>query len=318
MGERFAAFLCDVLIQTALVEASLALLDRSPSLRGLEDFFVPAIPIAYMTLTEFFFHGTAGKRLLGIQVRADSPELAYPSFLQLLLRESVGKFVASLILGIGFLAGFRNPKRKTWADAIAGTVVVRTRETGLLGVLALPIVICACLALSFAWKEASAGYQRLLTREMIETENSIDGLHEKIFQSFFSPQRWRAGEPDQEKSYQQQMSALPPMLDEYNRLLDVEQGQLRQLRGVIRARKSYGNTELDAYEKVIPLRQEISRLVREHVRKALDSSPRQQAWDALLEDRRQLMRAINDTNDEINGIGKNYIPYTVRFRGDSQ
>jgi uncharacterized RDD family membrane protein YckC len=313
MGERFAAFVCDGLIQTALVETFLTL---SPSLSGFEGAVVLLIPVAYMTLTEFFFHGSPGKRLLGIEVRADSPELGYPTLFRLQLRESLGKFVAGLFLGIGFLVGFRNPKTKTWADSMAGTVVVKTRAASRFRGLVVPMAIIAYFVAPMAWKGVSANLQRYATDRMIATESGIDRLHEKIFLSLFSGQRWLAGAPEQEKAYQQQMSTLLPTLDLYDRMLAREQGQVQQLRRVIKSRKSSGTNEVDVYEKVIPLRWEISGLVRKHIRKALDSSPQPQAWKALLEDRWQTMRAINDGNNEINRIGETYIPHTVGFRGN--
>src|SRR5215469_16360946 len=94
MSERFLAFLCDASIEAVLISAFLTYYAASSlDFEPLKLIALWVIPWAYMTLSEFFFHRTIGKRLLIIQLRNDSLDPRYPSFFRILLRESVGKFL---------------------------------------------------------------------------------------------------------------------------------------------------------------------------------------------------------------------------------
>lgn len=47
----------------------------------------------------------------------------------MLLRETLGKFVSSLFLGLGMFWAIWDKDRQTWHDKIAGTVVIRRAPT---------------------------------------------------------------------------------------------------------------------------------------------------------------------------------------------
>ena len=49
----------------------------------------------------------------------------YPGFWRMVLREVIGKFVSSLIFGLGFLWAIWDKDHQAWHDKIAGTVVVK-------------------------------------------------------------------------------------------------------------------------------------------------------------------------------------------------
>src|SRR5947209_6102287 len=115
LGERFLAFLCDACVESVLVAAILVVLypRSSLSFQSLDELAAWIIPAAYMTLAEFLFHGTIGKRLLRIKLQVDTRVPEEQSFFRLLLREAIGKPLCSAILGIGFLAAVWNAKKKT-------------------------------------------------------------------------------------------------------------------------------------------------------------------------------------------------------------
>lgn len=309
MGERFLAFLCDASVATVLEGAFLAVFYSKSSMdfERLKAIALWIIPIAYMTLTEFFFHRTIGKRLLRIQLRSDSPEPHYPSFFRILLRETLGKFVSGVFLGIGFLAGGWHQKHKTWADRIANTVVVRTGIPGprLKAVLA-PILICANLGLGFALTNAPAIYRATLHDRIRMTEKKIDDLHRRIFLSFFSPT------PQSIEKYQETLKSVQPMLDEYNREIAEERDLvfkyckldpciLYDLNGVC--------------EKVNNFREEILVLVRTHVQNVLAFDPRKHTWDQVLQDRGLMMHAINFKNNKMNQISGTFVLDAISFTG---
>jgi len=265
------------------------------------------IPIAYMSLAEFLFHGTLGKRLLRIQVQADSMVPRYQSFLRLLLRESVGKFVSGLVLGIGFLAGTWNPKHKTWADRMAGTVVVKTGNVrGRLKTLLLPLLLCANIGVSIGLKEIPRNYSRNLTDQVITAENKTDDLHEQILNLLFGPN------PSSIETYRNHLAALPSLLNEYEHKLAKEQDLVLKLRKLARFGVFDESMRLDTYEKAISLRRGIAQLARHHMQMVLAFDPQKQIWTNLLRDRDLMLRNINFRNNQIDDIAGMYIPRTIR------
>jgi uncharacterized RDD family membrane protein YckC len=313
MGERFLAFLCDASAQTGLLLLVVATYyaDTSLHIEGFKEMAAWIIPPVYMILSEVLFHGTLGKRLLGIQVRADSPEARYPSPFQIFARETVGKFLSAFILGLGFLAGVGHPKKKTWADRLAGTVVVRTRVVhSLFKALLIPVLLCAYTGIGIVLTEGYRTYRNQMKDHLASVESRIDSLHQKIV--FSLPADSRPTE-----SYQREMATLLPLLDDYERLLSRERIIVAKSRGLVETAPSYELTRLDVYERIIHLRQDIAGLVREHAQLALAFDPQRQKWDEVLSDRREMIRRIRSRNTQINLIGGTFVPQKVAFTGDN-
>lgn len=68
---------------------------------------------------------TPGKKLLKIKV-IDKEKKEVPGFLKAFLRETVGKFISAIFLGIGYFWAIGDKDKQTWHDKIAGTVVIST------------------------------------------------------------------------------------------------------------------------------------------------------------------------------------------------
>jgi uncharacterized RDD family membrane protein YckC len=90
---------------------------------------VLAIVIAVIACMVFFwwFLGkgmTPGKWLLGLQV-IEKHSGEYPGLLRMIIRETFGKFLSGLFLGIGYFWAIWDKDAQAWHDKIAGTVVVR-------------------------------------------------------------------------------------------------------------------------------------------------------------------------------------------------
>lgn len=77
----------------------------------------------YNILMIKFYGATLGKMALRLRVEADGKEQL--DWISVILRETIGKFVSGLLLGIGYLMVIWNPKKQGLHDQIAGTVVVR-------------------------------------------------------------------------------------------------------------------------------------------------------------------------------------------------
>ena len=310
MGERFLAFQCDASIGTLLIGAFLALSYSRSSLNfdSLKQLALLIIPASYMTLAEFFFHGSFGKKLLRIQLQADSDEPSYPSFIQILFRESVGKWVSAALLGIGFLAGTWNDKHKTWADRMAKTVVVKTGNASLkLKVLLIPVLVLTNFWLAIALTEIPAKYERNLAEQLVTTESTVDELHEKIFNSLF------IGELRPTEEYRKKIAGISSALDEYNRLLATEEELMKKTRKLIQKKDFSDRYRLEIYEKVIRLRHEIAQRIQQHVQMVLAFDPQKQSWDELVRDHKEMLNDINLRNNRINQVGGILVPKKIYF-----
>ena len=311
MGERFLAFVCDASVGTLLVGVFLALWYSKSSLDfdSLKDLALWIIPASYMTLSEFLFHGSIGKKLLRIQLQADSDEPRYPSFIQILFRESVGKFVSAALLGIGFLAGTWDDKHKTWADRMAKTVVVKTgNASGKLKLLLIPILLTANFWLVTALRQMPAKYERSLAGQLVTTESTVDELHERIFNGLFN------GELRPTEEYRKKIAGISSALDEYNRLLATEEELVQKSRKLIKEDAFYGRDRLGTYEKVIRLRHEIAQLIQQHVQMVLAFDPQKQSWDELARQHKAMLNDINLRNNRINQVGGMYVPRKITFQ----
>lgn len=105
--------------------------------------------LVYFTLCEGRGQ-TLGKRMVGVRVvREDGDRLVGRAQA---LGRSLAAVLTSIPLGIGPLAMFWDPKRRTWADLMAGTRVVRVGWAGQVDSLARPVIttLVVTLALSVA------------------------------------------------------------------------------------------------------------------------------------------------------------------------
>jgi uncharacterized RDD family membrane protein YckC len=317
MGERFLAFLCDAAVGVILVRAFIALSYSSSSLDfdRLQELAFLIIPASYMTLAEFFFHGSIGKKLLCIQLQTDTAEPHYPSFIQILLRESVGKFVSGAVLGLGFLAASWNAKHATWADRIASTVVVKIGYANRkLKVLLIPVLLIAYFWLAIALKEVPANYQKNLAGQLVTTESRVDELHEKIFNGLVLGELRPTEEYRNTEEYRKRMASVSSALDEYNRLLATEEELVKKSGRLIKENDSYDSDRLLKYIKVIRLRHEIVRLIQQHVQMVLAFDPQKQSWDELAREHKEMLSEINQRSNRINQIGGTFVPRKITFQ----
>lgn len=294
MGERFLAFLCDTCVETLLMVGALAVLFPRSSLtfERLNQIAVWIIPVAYMTLAEFFFQGTIGKRLLRIKLQTDTGQPGEPSFFRLLLREGIGKPLSSAILGIGFLVALGSPKKKTWADQMARTVVVRMGMCNrLVKALLVPVLICAYFAVAIALKEMPKTYEKNLLQKVAMNEDRIQELHQQILKSIFTV------EPKSFNEYHQTLSSLAPMIHDYNSALAEKQNLMQQTYKLLKfGEGSRIIREFAIARDILRLRREIALLVNNHVQMVLSHK---QTWEQVLQDRERMLDEVDSRNDRI-------------------
>lgn len=93
--------------------------------------FVVAFVGYVAVLCVFLARGKSpGKALAGIRV-VDKRNGSFPGFGRMLLRETLGKFVSGLFLGLGYFFAIFDRDSQAWHDKIAGTVVLKGGGTAL-------------------------------------------------------------------------------------------------------------------------------------------------------------------------------------------
>jgi uncharacterized RDD family membrane protein YckC len=106
-------------------EPSQANLGTAFGLFGAMNVVLLSINIAYYVVLTGTYGATLGKMVLGLRVvDTNGQKISYG---KAALREIVGKWISSVVLGLGYLWVAFDEKKQGWHDKIAGTYVVKTR-----------------------------------------------------------------------------------------------------------------------------------------------------------------------------------------------
>ena len=124
IGQRFGAFLVDLVISMVILFAGLVV----GGLFGGGDFAGFVLNTAYLVFVVWLVTTrgqSPGKMAIGIKIiKTDGSSAKLGS---VLLREIIGKIVSAIVLLLGFIWILFDDKRQGWHDKIAGTVVVKDR-----------------------------------------------------------------------------------------------------------------------------------------------------------------------------------------------
>lgn len=136
-GSRFLAGLIDVVILSVVgfvvgfvigFILGLAGMSSNTSLmstvRSIMNMFSYAISFFYYIYFISAKGQTPGKMIMKIKV-VKASDSSVPGFLSAFLREIVGKFLSSIVILLGYFWMLWDPKKQTWHDKIAGTIVVK-------------------------------------------------------------------------------------------------------------------------------------------------------------------------------------------------
>lgn len=93
---------------------------------SVSDIVIYVLTAAYFILLTYFAGATIGKRLL--HLRVVSVEDRQPSFFEVLYRETVGKFLSSVCICIGYLMIGLDRKKRGLHDILADTYVIYQHE----------------------------------------------------------------------------------------------------------------------------------------------------------------------------------------------
>lgn len=216
MGTRLLAFVVDVAIVGALVSVFAVAAGRAgyaQAYTAYADYWVVGIWVAYMALFEIARQRTPGKALFGLRVASDQvePRVHAASAGKILLRETVGRFLGSMIFFLGYWFANNQPQRQAWTDMLADTVVLQERNTRLRSV----VIACACVVLLVVvygdgFLRARGVQQRqALTARVVAANQTMQIAAAEINQT----EALSATSADE---LRQNMAALLPLLDGYD------------------------------------------------------------------------------------------------------
>jgi|SRR5579883_760627 len=127
LGQRFTAYFADLIVIYLLVIivyfVSALVQSPLPTGEGDSELLTFACLFLYMIVAQTAYHTTLGKYIHGLEVRSEQTSRKYPAFWRILVRETIGRFLASLFWGAGYWFTNRKPKKQAWSDEIAGTIV---------------------------------------------------------------------------------------------------------------------------------------------------------------------------------------------------
>lgn len=128
---RLGAFLVDVII-LSIVNLPLSFLltsfmtpdGRLTPMGSIIQLIMALIPAVYFVYFTYKKGATPGKNVLKIKVvREDGQPL---TLMNVILRETINRFVASIIFNLGYLWIIWDDKKQGWHDKLAQTIVIRS------------------------------------------------------------------------------------------------------------------------------------------------------------------------------------------------
>lgn len=76
----------------------------------------------YSILMLYYYNTTLGKMVLGLKITNE--EGKKPELLNLVIRETIGKFLSAIIILLGFITAGFDSKKQAWHDKLAKTYIV--------------------------------------------------------------------------------------------------------------------------------------------------------------------------------------------------
>jgi len=133
-GIRLLAFILDAVVISSILNiiprfhSENLLSNLSSNLKTSSDFsslFYNNLQVIVQTIYSVimlkYYGATLGKMALKIKVTEKNGQLTWVS---IIIRETIGKFISGIILGIGYLMVLWNPKKQALHDKIADTYVI--------------------------------------------------------------------------------------------------------------------------------------------------------------------------------------------------
>lgn len=233
LGQRFTAYFADLIVVYLLVFLVYLAsgVVQHPLPEGDATLLTFACLFLYMIAAQTTYHTTLGKYIHGLEVRSEQPTRQYPAFWRILVRETIGRVLASLFWGAGYWFTNRKPKKQAWSDEIAGTIVT-VRSTNKILVRAFTAFVLIALVADIGaigygqYKEDRDKQYATLQNEMQSTSNDVATARQTV------DQQLNGTKPVNDASdfitWQNGMKSLIQDLDQYEAQIDRMQALIQQ------------------------------------------------------------------------------------------
>jgi uncharacterized RDD family membrane protein YckC len=149
--KRILAGAIDLVIITSIAQILVLFLNPISS---KSDFFItiyrylwPSIFFLYFLSLTVLTNSTVGKRIFGLKVNSTAGDKV--SWLHIIIRETIGKYISFAIFNLGFIWIFIDGKGRGWHDKIAHTQVIDTKGVSSQNVTTTGLVIS--IGIGFVW-----------------------------------------------------------------------------------------------------------------------------------------------------------------------
>lgn len=195
--QRLIAMTIDILFLTVVLKVISTLLNSESDARNIS----PLVLVCYFVMTQWWFGCTLGKYLVGLRLEFEYPRTTV-GFFRLLLRETLGKFLSTIVLGLGFLTVLVSPQRTAWHDRLARvrTVTLKPVPTSMRsqlwrGTLMLGGIALGSLAIGLAVLLGTVTPLENIQQRLLWAGIHISGLHGSLLDGYMIEHiEWKKGD----------------------------------------------------------------------------------------------------------------------------
>jgi uncharacterized RDD family membrane protein YckC len=291
MGQRFTSYFADLIVIyfiTILFYVAVTAFELPIASDGIEPQLVwLGILIVYMIVAQAAYHTTLGKYVHGLEVCSANTNRKYPAFWRILLRESLGRMLCSLLWGMGYWMAIKKPKVQAWSDELAGTVVT-VRPTNRVLVRALTAFILVTLILDVSltgygfYKEDRDKRYAALQKEMDTAGNAVVAARTNVDDRLNSEPALNTWADF--AAWQDSMKSLQHDLDVYEARIDHVQELLQKGISENLAASEAERKQLVALRRVYDLRRQQAEKMRQETNLIINCPPTQSSYASLKND----------------------------------
>jgi uncharacterized RDD family membrane protein YckC len=256
-----------------------------------------AVWLAYMVFAQSAYRTTIGKYVFGLELASSREPNAKPEFGSILLRETIGKFCSCIVLCAGLIRAFWDPRKQTWHDQMADTIV-RQRPTNpslrkqLTALVATAAVLCAGAGIHDGWKEFVKA----------ETESAAQDFKSAVEECTAANARVHSIGSLPTESWAQWQERDRTMLDRANEYETKLTAVSDVLHRILLKQLYTDHNEFLYYvyqQKVYNQREESNKKLKDGIQLILSTSPEQADYQEKLSTVNMINNEINESNKQI-------------------
>lgn len=307
MPQRFVAYLADfvLIFWIVFIVYFVSGVFGSPLPDDYEIGIRLSVLFTYMIVAQASYHTTIGKYIMGIEVTSENPRQGYPSFWQILLRETAGRIVSCFVWGFGYWRAIRNQRKQAWSDEMAGTVV-RVRQTNRLlrrAFICFVLVALVCDVGVLAWGE----YQKNRSDRYQALVKEIDSFSSKVSEVQGSITDISNRKSNSIQEYKADMQEMLDVLAQYDPAIDQVTTLLQKAESENLIATNVERAQITRLRQVYELRKKQSGILRQEANLVLDYNQYADDWNTLYTQLRMLDSDISSLDKQakqlLNEIG---------------